>query len=83
MYPPNNEDILNTVKETINYFSSAFPLHVEDDNNGIPGCLLGRYKDDSYPGCDSDGGSKGHIWILCSNALAELYYRNSMYYYNQ
>ena len=45
--------------------------------------MIGRYKDDKYPGCDSDGGSGGHVWILCSNALAELYYRNSAYFHAQ
>eukprot|EP01084_Bolivina_argentea_P080907 146520_1 len=83
MYPPNDKDILNTASQTVNYFKTAFPLNVEDDQAGIPGTLLGRYKDDRYPGCDSNGGGQGHVWILCSNALAELYYRNSNYYYKQ
>ena len=83
VYLPSDADILNTTAQIVNYFATAFPLNIEDDNAGIPGTLLGRYKDDKYPGCDSDGGSKGHAWLLCSNALAELYYRNSAYFYAQ
>ena len=56
-------------------------MNVELDGQGVPGAFLGRYSDDKYPGCDSDGGNGGHIWILCSNALGELYYRNSGYYW--
>ena len=37
-----------------------------------------RYANDQYPGCNSNGGSKGHAWILCSNALADVYYRNAL-----
>ena len=81
MYPPSNTDILNTTAQTMDYFKTAFPLNAEDDKAGVPGTLLGRYKDDKYPGCDSQGGSGGHAWILCSNALAELYYRNALYFH--
>ena len=62
-------------------------MNGELDNMGQPGTFLGRYGGpagtDHYTGCDpeSDGGSKGHIWILCSNALGELLYRNSEYYW--
>eukprot|EP01084_Bolivina_argentea_P122395 216886_1 len=37
--------------------------------------MIGRYANDVYPGCNTGGGSQGHSWILCSNALADYYYR--------
>jgi len=52
-------------------------LNKNDDANGLGGTLIGRYESDSYDGCASSGGSRGHAWILCSNALADLWYRNS------
>jgi len=40
--------------------------------------LLGRYSGDTYTGCSQGGGgTQGHAWILCSNALGDFYYRNA------
>ena len=30
-------------------------------------------------GCSSDGGSLAHGWILCTNAMGDIYYRNAEY----
>jgi len=79
MFPPNDKTILNTISQMVSYWASAYPLNKEDDNANIPGTLIGRYANDVYPGCNNGGGSKGHAWILCSNALADVYYRNALY----
>eukprot|EP00484_Ammonia_sp_Unknown_P003354 CAMPEP_0197075158 /NCGR_PEP_ID=MMETSP1384-20130603/211470_1 /TAXON_ID=29189 /ORGANISM="Ammonia sp." /LENGTH=547 /DNA_ID=CAMNT_0042514001 /DNA_START=1 /DNA_END=1645 /DNA_ORIENTATION=+ len=79
MFPPSNKDVLNTVSQLKSHWDGAYALNKEDDTNGIPGTLIGRYANDKYPGCSANGGSQGHAWILCSNALADIYYRNALY----
>ena len=39
--------------------------------------LVGRYANDQYDGCLYNGGTQGHAWILCTNALGNVYYRNA------
>eukprot|EP01084_Bolivina_argentea_P006027 11403_1 len=79
LYPPTDATVLKTVNDTVSYWQSGvYPIN----GKGVPGTMIGRYADDTYPGCNSGGGSKGHAWILCSNALADYYYRtcNDIYF---
>ena len=81
VYPPSNEALLNTITQNINYFQSEFQLNQENANLGIKGTFVGRYANDVYPGCGNNGGSKGHAWLLCTNAIADVFYRNAGYWY--
>jgi len=77
LYPPTDTSVLNTMSAIQDYFANEFAINSEDDSNDIPGVLVGRYANDVYDGCSSDGGSQGHAWILCTNALGDVYYRNA------
>jgi hypothetical protein len=78
-FPPTSSDVLNTANTIRDFFDGYLQVNENDDNMGLPGTLLGRYESDVYPGCSSNGGGQGHAWILCSNALGDLYYRNSLH----
>jgi len=57
------------------FIGDVYPINKQDDQENIPGLLVGRYPNDHYDGY-SVGGS-GNPWILCTFSLAEMYYRNA------
>ena len=58
MYPVWDKDLLNTLYQARTYFQNNFDVNMQDSLLGLPGTLIGRYKDDVYPGCSANGGTK-------------------------
>ena len=76
LYAPTDTSVLNTMAAISSYWDGEYQINTDDTNAGIPGVLIGRYEADTYDGCLSDGGGQGHAWILCTNAMGDVYYRN-------
>lgn len=51
-----------------------YPINTADDQAGIPGCLTGRYPNDTY---DGYGQGTGNPWVLTTQSLANYYYRTA------
>ena len=68
---PTNAKVAATVSKFNKGFCSYYTVNQNDNTNGIPGILYGRYQGDSYAG--------GNPWILNTAALAMLFYRGSQY----
>ena len=62
--------ILDTIYYYNKIFCSIFPINNNDDKNGIPGILWGRYPVDVYAG--------GNPWQLLSSIIAEFYYKSAL-----
>lgn len=72
-YTPESDRVLATAQALINALTGVYSINVQDDNNGIPGFLIGRYPNDTYNGLQT--GSVGNPWVLTTNAMGELHYR--------
>jgi hypothetical protein len=46
----HDEKVIDTIAYYNKVFCSIFPVNEEDDKNGIPGMLWGRYPGDNYAG---------------------------------
>lgn len=61
------------IAKTINTFGLTFcaeyQINQQDNKNGVPGVLLGRYPGDSYAG--------GNPWQLLTAVLAKLLYQGA------
>ena len=71
-WAPTDSRVLSTMEAFTAYFADVFAINQNDTAAGVPGVLLGRYPGDTYSGHDSSGGNP---WILCTCAVAEVYYR--------
>eukprot|EP00494_Astrolonche_serrata_P002327 UN02333 len=75
---------MSTVQALITFFKTRAdasckgcvtqPIDHIDTDRGIPGVFMGRYPNDLYNGLVND---VGNPWILCTQALAEYYYRHA------
>jgi len=75
LYGPTDTKILKTVNWLNQVFNDGtFNVQNQDNARGLPGVLIGRYPNDTYSGY---GSGQGNPWILATNAMGELYYRNS------
>lgn len=70
-FAPTDPEVTATINTFNNYFYFAYPINIDDSENGIPGILYGRYQGDTYAG--------GNAWILTSASLAQLFYRGANY----
>ena len=43
-------EVAGTIKTLSTLFRNTYPINQQDDSNGVPGVLYGRYQGDSYDG---------------------------------
>lgn len=68
---PSDPKAQSSVAVLIDAFSNGYyKINDIDDAAGVPGLLVGRYPQDTY--------YNGCPWILATNALGEIYYRNAL-----
>ena len=70
---PTDEKVLATVEALEASLQGVYEINEKDDQDNIPGYLVGRYPNDTYTGYETGG--LGNPWILCTHAVAELHYR--------
>merc|ERR1719244_210664 len=66
LYPANSQEAAGTIKYLVRAFCNEYPINQEDNAEGMPGILIGRYPNDSYAG--------GNPWQLLTAVLAECFY---------
>jgi glucoamylase len=76
-FAPTDDMVLATAQALAAVFSdpNLFPINqvVKNPEGGIMGPGIGRYLEDRYSGQNNN--FQGNPWVLCTTALAELYYR--------
>ncbi|KAJ3209087.1 glycoside hydrolase 15 protein [Dinochytrium kinnereticum] len=81
VYSPADDKILNSLYQLALGFIPEYSLNTRTtkDNLGRPlSVAIGRYYGDTYNGINS--GNLGNPWYLCTNAVAETYYRAAIEY---
>merc|ERR1712216_461821 len=73
-YGPFDDKVMKTAKALEESLRGVYEVNAADDAAKIPGFLVGRYPNDTYTGYQTGG--LGNPWILCTHAMAELYYRH-------
>jgi len=70
-----NDMVLATAQQLATRFQSLYTINqrISDNTGARLGIAIGRYPEDRYNGTSTDG--QGNPWVLCTNAMAELYYR--------
>eukprot|EP00932_Pfiesteria_piscicida_P004648 SRR837773.14551.p2 GENE.SRR837773.14551~~SRR837773.14551.p2 ORF type:complete len:536 (-),score=130.72 SRR837773.14551:69-1499(-) len=80
---PWSSEMLATAEYLIESMAPTYQVNQEDDANGIPGLLLGRYPGDEYsgvimgpPGAPPvcSGFNCGNPWFVATYGMAELFY---------
>jgi len=69
---PTSDKVVKTAQALEESLRGVYHINDKDDQAHIPGFLVGRYPNDTYTGYATGG--LGNPWILCTHALAELYY---------
>ncbi len=74
-FSPTSDMVLATASKLATKFGAIYDINrIKDDGaGGTLGIAIGRYPEDRYGG--EVGTSEGNPWVLCTLALAELYYR--------
>jgi glucoamylase len=67
LFSPSSSEVAGTILSYNKLFCNEYAINQQDNKNGIPGMLYGRYGGDVYAG--------GNPWVLTTAALARLYYR--------
>eukprot|EP00007_Cunea_sp_BSH-02190019_P005458 CAMPEP_0174229902 /NCGR_PEP_ID=MMETSP0417-20130205/783_1 /TAXON_ID=242541 /ORGANISM="Mayorella sp, Strain BSH-02190019" /LENGTH=490 /DNA_ID=CAMNT_0015307509 /DNA_START=116 /DNA_END=1584 /DNA_ORIENTATION=- len=62
-------EVAGTISTLSSLFTDMFSINGPNSPAGLNGVLMGRYQGDTYNG--------GNPWVLCSAALAQLYYRGA------
>lgn len=70
---PTSDKVMKTAQALEDSLKGVYQINDKDDQAQIPGYLVGRYPNDTYTGYETGG--LGNPWILCTHAMAELYYR--------
>lgn len=73
-YSPTSSKVVATAVALETALKGVYEINAKDDQAGLPGFLVGRYPNDTYTGYETGG--LGNPWILCTHAMAELYYRH-------
>jgi glucoamylase len=71
-YGPKSDKVIKTAKALEQSLSGVYAINAKDDAEQTPGFLVGRYPNDTYTGYETGG--LGNPWILCTHAMAEMYY---------
>jgi len=66
LYGPSSDEAAATIATYAKTFCREYKINQDDNNNGEPGVLIGRYPGDSYAG--------GNPWQLLTAVLAETFY---------
>jgi glucoamylase len=76
-FSPTDDRVLATAERLVAKFKEIYPLNSAKTATGdpVPGVAMGRYPEDRYNGVNSNDPNGGNPWVLCTNGLAELYYR--------
>jgi glucoamylase len=76
---PTDDRVLATVARLAATFKAIYPINSAKTPMGdaVPGIAIGRYPEDRYNGSNSNDPNGGNPWILCTNGLAEFYFRTA------
>merc|ERR1712141_863675 len=66
LYGPSSDEAAATIATFSKTFCREYKINQDDNTNGEPGVLIGRYPGDSYAG--------GNPWQLLTAVLAECFY---------
>jgi len=66
LYPPSSSEAAATIRVLAKTFCNEYPVNQQENGQGKPGILIGRYPGDSYAG--------GNPWQLLTAVLAESFY---------
>jgi len=81
--PPYDSRMLATAYHVVTTMADAYEVNQIDDDNGLPGVLIGRYPGDEYSGVIMSpseaepvcqGWNCGNAWFLGTHTLAEFIY---------
>jgi len=72
-YSPTSDKVVKTAQALEDALRGVYQINDKDDAAGVPGYLVGRYPNDTYTGYATGG--LGNPWILCTHAMAEIFYR--------
>jgi len=75
LFKSSSNEAASTVNVYNKVFCEEYSINQQDNKNGVPGVLYGRYQNDSYAG--------GNPWPLLTAGLAELFYNAANEVYDQ
>ena len=74
LYGPSSDEAASTIATLSKTFCREYKINQDDNTNGKPGVLIGRYPGDGYAG--------GNPWQLLTAVLAECFYIGSQTTFN-